>query len=125
MTQRQSSVIKFSSLFFLPPEVIDSKLGVNGWGDASSSPNIFATGTLMLSFQLLLHDTKLIFCHQVQFYFFLPPEVSDNKPDVHEGDEPQNNLVAFLNNFEILFVIEKLNKIDQKIGNFAPIFQRK
>jgi len=33
----------------------------------------------------LLHDTNSIFCHQV-LLFFLPPEVSDNKPEVNGGE---------------------------------------
>jgi len=33
----------------------------------------------MLLFPQLLHDTKSIFCQQVQILFFLSPEVSSNK----------------------------------------------
>jgi len=52
---------------------------------------------------------KVNFCHQVQFFcflfFFLLPEVSNNKPGVDGGNKLLNNLVAFLpNNLEILLV---------------------
>jgi len=36
--------------------------------------------------------------------FFLPHEVSDNKPGVDDGNNPPSNLVAFLQNLEILLV---------------------
>jgi len=38
MTQSQSSVIKFSSFIFLPPEVSDSKTG----GEGDSPPQHFS-----------------------------------------------------------------------------------
>jgi len=79
----------------------------------------------MLLSPQLLHDTKSIFCHQVQFYFFYHLKSVIKNLGWMRGINPQNYLVASLNNLEILLVIEKLNKIYQKIGNFAPIFQRK
>jgi len=62
-------------------------------------PNIFTRGWLLtVSFvPQLFHDTKSIFCHQVQyFYFFVPPEVRDSKHEVDEGYKALNNLVTLL-----------------------------
>jgi len=50
------------------------------------SPQHFHQGSLMLKSPQLLHNTRSIFCHQVQFfYYFLLPEVSDNKLGVDGG----------------------------------------
>jgi len=69
--------------------------------------------------------TKSIFCHQVQFYFFYHLKSVITNLGWMRGVNLQNNLVASLNNLEVLLVIEKLDKIYQKIGNYAPIFQQK
>jgi len=68
MTQSQSNVIEFSSLFLLPFEVSDSKPSVDGGG--MRPPNIFATRDINAFRLQLLHDTNLIFWHQVQFFCF-------------------------------------------------------
>jgi len=82
-TLSQSSVIKFSSFLFLPPEVIDIKPGVDEGGPTFSSGEQWCFCTPQL-----LQDTKLIFCHQVQFFYFLPPEVGAIKPGVDGGTLP-------------------------------------
>jgi len=76
---------------------------------------------MLLSSPQLLHDTKSIFCHQVQFFYYHLKSVITNLEWMREMN-PQNNLVTSLKNLEILLVIEKLDKIYQKVGNFAPIF---
>jgi len=73
MTQSQSSVIKFSFfLFFIQPEVSDNK---PGWMRGITLPKIWLHSSNNLEILLvnvlspqLLHDTKSIFCHQVQFF---------------------------------------------------------
>jgi len=90
MTQTQSSDINFSSFFYYLKLVITNL----GWtGD--TSPNIFTTGTLILppNFCTTQSRASLI---KISFYIFLPPEVSNNKPEVDEGNKPPNNLVPFL-----------------------------
>jgi len=86
MTQSQYSVIRFSSfiLFFLSSEVGDNKPGVDerkhllnifAWGNLLNNlvefpPIIWKFCWLMLFSSQLLHDTKSIFYHEVQFLFF-------------------------------------------------------
>jgi len=66
-TTQSQLVIKFSSLFFLPLEVSDNKLGVDG----GHVPPTFSPGETVMLYLQLLYDTKSIFCHQVLlFYFF-------------------------------------------------------
>jgi len=78
MTQNQSSVIKFSSFIFLPPEFSDSKTMEGG----NVSSNIYIRGTLMLlspNFFMPQSQSSVIKCSS---FIFLAPEVSDNKPRV-------------------------------------------
>jgi len=79
MTQSQSSVIKFSSfIFFYFSISSDSKnpgteaVSVKLREEGSVFPNIFTRegeGTNAFVPQLF-HNTKSIFCHQVQFFYF-------------------------------------------------------
>jgi len=78
-----------------------------GWG-GRVPPNIFTWGWLLsvFFFPQLFHDTKSIFCHQVQFfYFFLPCEVSDKKHGVDENLSSQIIWLHSFNNLEFLLVI--------------------
>jgi len=70
MTQSQASVIKFSSLFFLPPKVSDSKLGVDGWSDASSKH--FRHGRHYNAFHSTFtwHKFKLLSSSSVLYFFY-------------------------------------------------------
>jgi len=83
-------------LFFLSPEVSNNKPGVDG-EEEDTFPKKFLPEALMLSSQLL-HDTKSIFCHHVQFFIFYKLGVES------WGDRPPNifatgNTNAFLSTF--------------------------
>jgi len=77
----------------------------------------------MLLSPQLLHDTNSIFYHQVEFYFFYHlKSVVTNLWWTVGGMNPQENLVASLNNLEILLVIEKLKKFIKKLVILLQFF---
>jgi len=120
MTQSQSSVIKFSYFIFLPPEVSDSK---TRGGGGRVPPTFHQVGALMLvSPTFSRHKVNLLSSSSV-ILFFLPLEVSDNKPEVDGRVKLTLQIIWLhhLNNLEILLIIEKLEKLI-KIWSFCPIF---
>jgi len=59
-------IIKFSSFIFLPPDVSDGKTR-----EGRVPPQHFhRVGALNALAPQLFHDTKSVFCHQVQFFYF-------------------------------------------------------
>jgi len=89
----QSSVIKFSSFIFLPPEVSDSK--TRREGEASLSPNISpggSTNTFVPNIFMTQSQSSVI--KFIFFYFFCHLKSVITNLRWMGGINPPNNLVA-------------------------------
>jgi len=70
MTQRQYSVIKFSYFTFLPLKVSNNKTRVLGHAPQHHRMGVAFDRIFCLQ---LFNDTKSIFYHQIQFFYFFYP----------------------------------------------------
>jgi len=109
MTQKQSSVIKFSSFNFLPPEVSDSKARVGG----TLSPQHFHQGVAFdyVFCPQIFYDTMIIFRHKFSFFIFYFSHLKSVITNLRwmMGINPQIIWLHSSNNVEIMLIILLVN----------------
>jgi len=105
--------------FFYHLKLVKTNLG---WLGENTSPQYFRQGdtTVMLPPTFAWHKVNLLSSSSVLLFFFLSPEVSDNKPGVDEG-----NQIIWLhssNDLEIMLVMLLSTPPSQLLHDTKSIF---